>query len=520
MPKKFRDKMKHSANSFRRNAPKEGRGGKGTWGNPMDDVKFVEKPPQAALDENDPNFDDNDEQAIDEWEEAVWLAEHEEYDDYFEEFDDARPMTVTDLAINLENVITEALKSVVLGEKDANEVYYDIIPAGGTLESGGGTVICKRVLSMVAMNDEHDEVLAQTLEIFQNSLNIISIRDIDHGFIEALASPNKDVAIRLRDFALILQEKGLYSEEKIGSLAAFAELEDPSQFLKDLKSNIKLFINEYFTSQDIDEAIRCTHDLQFRFYQYEVVKVLVNMSMDKDDKSRELASQLLGCCDAFDTLAVRRGLEILLERLDDLNKDVPDATGMLACFIARCISDEAIPPRYISEVSVQISCATTTAIHCLQKVQHLLNMRQSAQRLARVWGPGRGRPLSEIKQSMSGMLSEYISNTDLNELARSLVELAEPNFHHEFVKQSIIKASDSGAEAVATVQTMLEMLLEKNIVDPYQVVLGFRRLYTNLDNYKIDSPNLPSVFHSTKELMEPLLGDMVVHITSNSQAEI
>jgi len=524
MPKKFRDKIKHSAQSFRRNAPKEGRGGKGTWGNPLDDMKFVERPPKAALDKHDPNFVDNDRRDIDEWEEAVWLAEHEDFGDFFEEFEnEPQQPTVTDaeeLALKLETVIVDALNSIVREEKTPQEAYADIIPRGGHLENGGGTVITKQVIAMITVNEENYAPLADALNIFVNDLKIVTIRDIDHAFVDALSRPNLEKAIRLRDFAALLHDYQLFTEDKVHILTSFSEIDDQREYLRGVKEEIRNFVAEFYTSQDFEEVVRCIHALEYRFYQYEAVKILINGSMDRDNKARELASKLLGHIDVFDGLAVRRGLEILIERIDDLNKDVPDATGMLACFIARCISDEAIPPSFISEVSVQIGCATKTAIYGLQKVQHLLNMQMSAQRLTRVWGPGRGRNLDEIKDSMGGMIKEYLSNTDLNEIARSLVELAEPNFLHEFVKQAIIKGTDLGNTAPESIKELLILLLEKNIISPYQVSLGLRRLYTKLDNYKIDSPALPEVLERTKDALLPHLGEHIVAITANTASEI
>ena len=67
--------------------------------------------------------------------------------------------------------------------------------------------------------------------------------------------------------------------------------------------------------------------MKFPFYQYEVIKILISTSMDRDNKCRELASKLIGTPNVFDYLAIRRGLEILLERLDDLNKDMPGWKG-------------------------------------------------------------------------------------------------------------------------------------------------------------------------------------------------
>ena len=41
--------------------------------------------------------------------------------------------------------------------------------------------------------------------------------------------------------------------------------------------------------------------------------------------------------------------ERLLEKLPDLILDVPEAPVLLSNFIARCVADDCLPPRFVSE---------------------------------------------------------------------------------------------------------------------------------------------------------------------------
>jgi len=238
------------------------------------------------------------------------------------------------------------------------------------------------------------------------------------------------------------------------------------------------------------------------------VKVVLNLAMDEDSKCRELASELLGFEGVFTRIAVRQGFTILLERLDDLNKDVPDATDLLACFISRAISDEAIAPSFVPQMRNKL-CRSPTALQCLQKIQHLLSMKYSAQRLSRVWGPGRSLPVDELKLTVKGMVKEFFVAKDLNELATCLKALEEPNFHHEFVKQAIVRAADSSPEIVDLMIDMLAKFVDKELIAFYQVRLAFARLEKGMDNYKIDTPNLVKVFARVKETVKGIVKEEV-----------
>ena len=50
-------------------------------------------------------------------------------------------------------------------------------------------------------------------------------------------------------------------------------------------------------------------------------------------------------------LCVCLGFNLLLEELDELSLDTPDAAEVLGNFMARAVADDCIPPAYITNVS-------------------------------------------------------------------------------------------------------------------------------------------------------------------------
>ena len=45
------------------------------------------------------------------------------------------------------------------------------------------------------------------------------------------------------------------------------------------------------------------------------------------------------------------GFDLLLEELDELSLDTPDAADVLGNFMARAVADDCIPPAYITNVT-------------------------------------------------------------------------------------------------------------------------------------------------------------------------
>ena len=99
-------------------------------------------------------------------------------------------------------------------------------------------------------------------------------------------------------------------------------------------------IKEYFDSCDTDEVIRTLQELGCQEYHPEIVKKAISLAMDMGPRERELTSRLLTCLHpnpmSLEDLQV--GFVILLDSMDDLSKDVPDAMVCCKYWCSKCYS--------------------------------------------------------------------------------------------------------------------------------------------------------------------------------------
>jgi MA3 domain len=105
------------------------------------------------------------------------------------------------------------------------------------------------------------------------------------------------------------------------------EVYGPLLTLVEFKVQVSECIKEYYDSCDADEVIRTIQELGCIEYHAEVVKKCISLSFDKGPRERELTSRLLTCLHPtpLSLEDMEHGFNILLDGLDDLSKDVPDA---------------------------------------------------------------------------------------------------------------------------------------------------------------------------------------------------
>lgn len=101
----------------------------------------------------------------------------------------------------------------------------------------------------------------------------------------------------------------------------------PMLTLSEFKVQLAECIKEYYDSCDADEVIRTVVELGCVEYHAEIVKKAISLSLDKGPRERELTSRLLTCLHPtpLSLEQMETGFNILLDGLDDLSKDVPEA---------------------------------------------------------------------------------------------------------------------------------------------------------------------------------------------------
>ena len=169
----------------------------------------------------------------------------------------------------------------------------------------------------------------------------------------------------------------------------------------EFKIRVSDAVREYFDSSDADEVVRCIDEMKCREYHPEVVKRAISLGLDAGPRERELISRLLACLhpNPLSDDCLELGFEVLLDSMDDLVIDIPDAKAMVGSFLARAVVDEVVAPAFLSNRN------NSHPGDCVvEKAVQLLSREHCTARLEKVWGPGDGRPVSELKSAMDQLL--------------------------------------------------------------------------------------------------------------------
>ena len=179
---------------------------------------------------------------------------------------------------------------------------------------------------------------------------------------------------------------------------------------------------------------------------------------------------------------------------------------MVASFLARAVVDEVLPPAFLSE---QNNDRPGDAV--VEKAVSLLSREHCNARLERVWGPGDGRPVEELKKDMDQLLQEYLLSRELDEAARCVSELDAPHFHHELVKRGVFAAMELDGTKGASVDTsalsnvdamaaLFGFMVRNAIVSDNQVKKGVDRLHKLLPDLSLDVPAAPTLLEAFEKM--------------------
>lgn len=279
----------------------------------------------------------------------------------------------------------------------------------------------------------------------------------------------------------------------------------PMLTLPEFKIRVTESLREYFDSGDADEFILSVKECRCKDYHSEVVKRAVSLSCDEGPRERELTSRLLTCVHPglLSDGEMEIGFDQLLDSLEDLEIDIPDAKSMIGTFLARAMVDEVLPPAFLSSKSFEENSVLDVAMK-------LLSREHCAARLEKVWGPGDGRPVEELKVVMDQLLKEYLLSRELDEAARCVRELNAPHFHHELVKRGVkIAMEEDGANngaqthsdpSVDAMAALFAFLVGNAIVSEFQVAKGVDRLKKSVEDLKLDVPEAPAILKEFEDM--------------------
>jgi programmed cell death protein 4 len=106
--------------------------------------------------------------------------------------------------------------------------------------------------------------------------------------------------------------------------------------------------DSFFSAFDFDEASLAVSELHAAAFGNEFVKRLLIRAFEKDDMARENACRLLSSLE-LSPLKIGQGFLALFESLNEVEKDAPMAREFAARFLARAVSDEILPPSFVTD---------------------------------------------------------------------------------------------------------------------------------------------------------------------------
>lgn len=222
------------------------------------------------------------------------------------------------------------------------------------------------------------------------------------------------------------------------------------------------------------------------------MKRLINKSCDKDDREREMASQLLSNLypHVLSSNAIGKGFERLFEIVDEVEKDAPAAKSILATFLARAVVDEVLPPSFLAD-----SVVCNLGGEVVEQAKLMLSREHGSAKLEHSWGPGDGRPVWEMKIEIDQLLQEYLLSKDVTEAVRCIAELKSPLYYHEILKRAVCNALDKPTNEQRCMSELLLQLTRRELMSAQQAEKGFNRLHRMLPDLLLDTPTAAGVLN-------------------------
>ncbi|XP_045781500.1 programmed cell death protein 4 [Maniola jurtina] len=251
-------------------------------------------------------------------------------------------------------------------------------------------------------------------------------------------------------------------------------------------------ILEYFEHGDTNAAAEDFLEFLTSMRSHVICETIVEIALDHKPSHCEMASVLISDLygRVFSAKDIGYAFERLLEKLPDLVLDTPDAAVLLSNFIARCVADDCLPPKFVQIQVDRGQELNTHARQAIHRAETLLSMKQGLVRLDNIWGVGGGvRPVKSLIRQIQLLLKEYLTSGDLAEAMRCVRELEVPHFHHELVYETVLLAVEAINSSVEEqLCTFLAELRRCVIVTPDQMDRGFLRVLEDMSDIVLDVP--------------------------------
>ncbi|WJX71168.1 MA3 DOMAIN-CONTAINING TRANSLATION REGULATORY FACTOR 2 [Trifolium repens] len=228
----------------------------------------------------------------------------------------------------------------------------------------------------------------------------------------------------------------------------------------DVKARINNFLKEYVVSGDKKEAFRCIKDLKVPFFHHEIVKRALIMAMERRQAETPLLDLLKEAAEEgfINTSQMSKGFSRLIETVDDLSLDIPNARGILQQLMSKAASEGWLCVSSLKSLTIEPEKNT---------IQE--NVARS------------------FKMKTQSIIQEYFLSGDIFEVNSCLEQENNKNcgeLNAIFVKKLITLAMDRKNRE----KEMASVLLSSLCFPPDDVVSGFVMLIESAHDTALDNP--------------------------------
>ncbi|AAC25511.1 Similar to apoptosis protein MA-3 gb/D50465 from Mus musculus [Arabidopsis thaliana] len=283
---------------------------------------------------------------------------------------------------------------------------------------------------------------------------------------------------------------------------------------EDVKARINDLLKEYVMSGDKKEAFRCIKGLKVPFFHHEIVKRALIMAMERRKAQVRLLDLLKETIEVglINSTQVTKGFSRIIDSIEDLSLDIPDARRILQSFISKAASEGWLCASSLKSLSADagekllenssanvfkdkaksiireyfLSGDTSEVVHCLDTelnasssqlraifVKYLITLamdrKKREKEMACVLVSTLGFPPKDVRSAFS-MLIESADDTALDNpvvvedlamfLARAVVdEVLAPRDLEEVLNQTPEAGSSVGEKVIQMAKTLLKARL-------------------------------------------------------------
>ncbi|XP_021737547.1 programmed cell death protein 4-like [Chenopodium quinoa] len=230
--------------------------------------------------------------------------------------------------------------------------------------------------------------------------------------------------------------------------------------VEDVKANITTLLTEFVVSGDKKEACMCIKELNVPYFHHEIMKRALILAMERQKAEGKILEllRMVAKEGLINSSQINKGFNRVIETIDDLSLDIPNARQILHSLISKCASEGWLSVSSLKYLSVE----------------------------------PKKRPLEEgvaksFKMKAQAIIQEYFLSRDTIEVYNCLDSensTSSSELNVVFVKRLINLAMDRKNKE----KEMASVLLSSLSLPAEDVVNGFIMLIESADDTALDNP--------------------------------